>query len=149
MAPQARLLCCFPFNSRIEVMLQQIILHLARSPDHPQGCNDIGYEIIAPLDDDGRLDSIGWHARRSRCRVRRLAMGEPDRVGSLQHRAGGINGATWLFDFDPDSDSDDEPGYRLETHVFRPGEYVSIGDSKRRFRTFRVVEVRPLSARAA
>ena len=133
-------------NQRETIMLQRITLNLAREAEHPNGSNEIGYDFVAPLDRDGHLDTDGWQVARSRCRVRRFSVGSADRVGSLLHRAGGAGGATWLFDFDPNSSTDDEYGYRLETHRFKLGEYVSIGDTKRHFRTYQVVEVRPAGA---
>ena len=54
-----------------EIMLQRITLNLARTMDHPDGSAGIGYELVAPLDNDGRLDAEGWRTRRKECRVRR------------------------------------------------------------------------------
>lgn len=124
-------------------MLMRIVLHLARSRDYPEGSTRIGYEIIAPLDRQGRLDAIEWHAKRALCRVHRFAPGEEATSGALVHRAGGVGGATWLFDFDPSRTSDDETGYRLDSHVLRVGEYVSLADARRHQRTFVVAEVGP------
>jgi len=74
--------------------------------------------------------------------VRRFWSGEPTRYGRLVHRAGGEGGATWLIDYDDRTTADDEPGYRLGTHAFVEGEYVSIreaGDGD--YHTFRVARV--------
>jgi hypothetical protein len=120
-------------------VLHRILLNLARDRDHPEGSPSHGYEIVAPLDADSRLDAHAWRDVRTRCLVRRFWNGERDRHGRLVHRAGGPGGGTWLIDYDDRSTADDEPGYRLNTHRFAKGEYVSIRDSKGAMHTFRVV----------
>jgi hypothetical protein len=122
--------------------LHRVTLTLARCPDHPDGSVGRGYEIVAPLGPDGHLDAALWRETRDRCRVRRFWTGEPDRHGRLVHRAGGEGGATWLIDYDDRTTEDDEPGYRLGTHAFVRGEYVSIRESDdARFHTFVVARV--------
>ncbi len=124
-------------------MLKRIVLHLARGKDWPDGSDRHGYEIVAPLDDAGTLDSGTWKRERARCRVRRFWGDEPDRFGRLIHKAGGAGGATWRIDYDPARDGDDETGYRLGSHTFRANDYVSIRDDGGVMHTFRVAEVRP------
>ncbi|MBX9933499.1 MAG: hypothetical protein K2Y56_18575 [Methylobacterium sp.] len=109
--------------------LQRVTLTLARGPEHPEGSARRGYEIVAPLGPDGRLDAALWHEARNQCRVRRFWPGERDRHGRLIHRAGGEGGATWLIDYEDWTNEDDEPGYRLGTHAFVEGEYVSIREA--------------------
>ena len=121
--------------------LKRIILNLARTKDSPDGSEKHGYDLIAPLDDSGHLDAAAWHQSASACRVRRFWNGEPDETGRLVHRAGGSGGATWLFDYDPATSGDDEAGYKLAQHVFRPGEYVSVRDGEGDMHTFKVVSV--------
>ena len=89
-------------------MLQNISLRLARSAEHPEGSPLHGYDIVAPLDTAGHLDAEGWHKARDRCRVRRIWNGEPVRHGRLVHRAGGADGATWIFDYDDRTITDDD-----------------------------------------
>ena len=122
--------------------LHRVTLTLARCPEHPDGSAGRGYDIVAPLGADGRLDPALWQETRDRGRVRRFWTGEPDRHGRLVHRAGGEGGATWLIDYEDWTNEDDEPGYRLGTHVFVEGEYVSLreaGDEE--YHTFRVARV--------
>jgi hypothetical protein len=108
-------------------LLQRIKLHLARTPEYPEGSPSRGYEIIAPLDAQGHLDARAWHAERARCEVRRFWTGEPDRFGRLMHRPGGSGGATWTFDYGDRVGADaEEEGHHLNTHRFLEGEYVSI-----------------------
>ncbi|MGP9820466.1 hypothetical protein ACTZWW_10660 [Salinarimonas sp. NSM] len=120
---------------------KRITLHLARSHEHPNGSARHGYDIVAPLDTDGRIDPQAWRARRDVCRVRRFWSGEADQVGRLVHRAGGAGGHTWIFDYDPDREDDDEAAFRLGDHVLQIGEYVSIKDDMDEMHTFRVVSV--------
>jgi hypothetical protein len=122
-------------------MMQSISLRLARSHDHPQGSDRYGYDLLAPLDPSGRLDAEGWRENRDRCRVRRIWGSEPVRHGRLVHRAGGAEGATWLIDYDDRTEDDDEAGYRLGSHRFVEGEYVSIRDDEGRLHTFSVKRV--------
>jgi hypothetical protein len=124
-------------------MLKRIRLALARTPDAPEGNPACGYEIVAPLDAAGYLDAKGWREKRALCRVRRFWTGEEDETGRLVHQAGGANGATWKIDYDPNSTDDDETGYRLGSHRFMPGDYVSIRDDEGSMHTFRVERVDP------
>jgi hypothetical protein len=125
-------------------MLYRITLHLARSKEHPEGSARHGYEIFAPLDSTGRLDAETWKEARDHCRVRRFWPGEADRHGRLVHRAGGTGGATWAIDYDDRTSEDDEAGYRLGTHLFATGEYVSIRDADGELQTFVVKALQPL-----
>jgi hypothetical protein len=124
-------------------VLYQITLHLARSREFPNGAANVGYDIIAPLDPDGHLDAAAWKTQRERCEVVRFK-GAEERRGKLVHKHGGAGGATWAIDYDATTDADDEDGYRLGTHRFTVGEYVSIRDEDDEMHTFRVVDVAPL-----
>jgi hypothetical protein len=73
--------------------------------------------------------------------VRRIWDGEPVRQGLLVHRAGGLDGATWIIDYDDQTTADDEAGYRLNSHPFIEGEYVSIRDDEGDLHTFAVTHV--------
>jgi hypothetical protein len=122
-------------------MLYRIRLHLARSREFPAGSARHGYEITAPLDDDGHLDEAAWRLERKRCSVRRFWEGEPDQIGQLVHSPGGVGGATWIIDYDADTSDDDERGYRLDSHVLARGEYITLKD-RDGAHTFRVVDVK-------
>jgi len=117
--------------------LSRVRLNLARSHDHPNGSSHHGYEFVAPLGDDKHIDADAWKKHRDQCRVRRFWEGEPDDIGHLVHRPGG----SWAFHYDIDGDEDDEAGYRLGSHAFVPGEYVSIKDEDGELHTFQVVTV--------
>lgn len=120
------------------VPLQRVRLSLARDAAHPQGNRDHGYDFIAPIDAEGHIDAETWRKLRDRCRVRRFAPGEQDEVGHLVHKPGGA----WAFHYDIRGDArSDETGYRLDHHVFKPGEYVSIKEHDGVLRTFVVQAV--------
>jgi len=124
--------------------LKKIRLELARDREHPEGSSRHGYELVGPLDEEGRLDPVAWKKYRDRCRVRRFWLNEPDETGHLVRKPGG----QWAFHYDGNNGADDdESGYRLGNHVFVPGEYVSIREHDDDvLRTFRVVRVEALPA---
>jgi hypothetical protein len=115
--------------------LTQIRLELARSKEFPEGSNRHGYEMLAPLDADGKLDAAAWKSVRERCRVHRFWGAGDEDVGHLVHRPGG----SWAFHYDVSGDEDDEAGYRLGSHSFNLGDYVSVRDEDGVLHTFRVV----------
>ena len=122
-------------------MLSKIHLELVRCPDLPEGSRRRGYEFVAPLGPDDRIDETEWKAARDRCRVRRFWVGNPDEVGHLIRKPGGA----WAFHYDLLGDpEDDETGYRFGDQKFAPGEYVSIKEHDNVIRTFRVIFTRPL-----
>lgn len=120
--------------------LKQIRLELARDPEFPDGSRRHGYDIIAPLDDEGHLQVEEWRARKGECRVARFWGGEAEEEGVLRHRAG----SGWAFHYDGEGEElADEPGYRFDTHSFVEGEYVSVREQDGSTRTFRIVSVKP------
>lgn len=123
--------------------MQRILILLARSHEFPNGSVHHGYELVAPLGDDGKIDLAAWKSHRAQCTVRRFWADEDEQRGVLKHRNGGAGGATWIFDYDESDPDDDEAGYRLGDHVWAPGEYVSIRDDEGEMHTFRVASVDP------
>jgi hypothetical protein len=121
-------------------VLKRIRLDLARSKQHPNGSSSCGYDLVAPLDGRGLIDVEAWQKTRDRCMVRRFWDGQDDRTGRLTHKSGGAEGARWVIDYDEERLDDDEAGYRLGSHAFVPGEYVTIGGQEGSH-TFRVIAV--------
>lgn len=121
--------------------MKRIRLELARNPEFPEGSRDRGYDIVAPLDADGYLDANEWREHRGSCRVRRFWHGSADQQGWLVHKAGGSEGATWIFDYDQAGEADDERGFKLGLHRFRPGEYVSVTEPDGERHAFRIVAI--------
>ncbi|MGZ9100346.1 MAG: hypothetical protein ACXW3O_11635 [Brevundimonas sp.] len=99
---------------------RHIRLELAREPDHPDGDARTGYDIVAFLNDDGRLDLDACRDQAPRCRVRRFEDDATVATGLLRH----TTGDRWLLDFP--GDREDATGFRLGDERFVPGEYVSI-----------------------
>lgn len=118
---------------------KQIKLVLGRTDEYPSGSSEHGYDIIAPLTIDGHLDEEAWRAERKRARVHRFWAGEDDEVGTLirtRHR-------TWAISYKAGED-DDEPFFKLETHIFNQGEYLTITETNGEALPFLVANVRPL-----
>lgn len=116
--------------------LRHIRLELAREPEHPLGEAGIGYDLVAFLDDEGRLDPAAWRANPDRCRVRRFMRDETALTGRLRHEPG----HRWILDFPGDS-PEDAAGFRLDQERFTPGEYVSIAARDGQAHTYRVARV--------
>jgi hypothetical protein len=119
---------------------KRIRLNLARSREFPSGSTDHGYEFVAPLDAAGHIDPAQWQMHRDNCGVRRFWNGKEEH-GHLVHKPGGAEHARWVFDYDGTAAEDEDAGYRFGTHVFHPGEYVSIRDEEGEMHTFQVVSV--------
>ncbi|MBM3518215.1 MAG: hypothetical protein FJX56_10195 [Alphaproteobacteria bacterium] len=116
--------------------LKTIRLELARTREFPAGSSTRGYEFAAPLTEEGYLDTEAWPSARRACRVVRFWENEDDRVGELHH----TRHRTWAFSYQP-GEEDDEAFYRIEGHVFRVGEYVTITEQDGQVLTFKVVSV--------
>ena len=122
-------------------MLKKIRLNLARDHDYPNGSTEHGYQFVAPLGADDRLDREVWKTVRERCYVHRFWAGEDDEDGHLIRTRGG----NWAFHYDLTEEvDDDEVGYRFADHTFALGDYVSIREHDGDLKTFRVVGVNDL-----
>jgi hypothetical protein len=120
--------------------LNRVRLELARCQEFPDGSPERGYEFVAPLAADGRIDVGTWRRRRKDCWVRRFWRGQDDEHGHLVH----TRGRRWAFHYDLESEpADDESGYRFDSHLFKLGEYVSITEHDGVTRPFKVVQVDP------
>ena len=121
---------------RLPEAFRRIRLELAREHAHPAGSAAFGYQFVAPLLPDGRLDVDHWRSGRDHCRVVRHRPGEAHVVGRLVHRPGG----SWAFRYGGLSD---EAGHRFQDERFVAGEYVSVRDGDEQH-TFKVVSVDPV-----
>jgi hypothetical protein len=113
---------------------RHVRLLLAREKGHPAGDREEGYDLLAPLDSDGRLDPVEWKSHQAACRVRRFDAGDV-RIGRLRRKPGG----QWYFDY-AEGDQDNEIGFHLGEERFMTGEYVSIS-SAGSMHTYQVVRV--------
>ena len=118
--------------------LKKIRLELARTSGSPMGMPNYGYEFVAPLDEEGRLDTKAWPEARQLCTMRRFAPDAEDVHGELIHRGSG----EWAFSYRPGA-ADDEVIYRLTDHRLCEGEYVSLTEDGVS-RPFRVVSIEAL-----
>jgi hypothetical protein len=100
---------------------RHVRLVLAREKGHPSGDRSEGYDLVVPLDVEGRLDPAEWKTHQAACRIRRFRHGEEDLVGHLRRKPGG----QWYFDY-TEGEDDDESGFRFGDERFIAGEYVSI-----------------------
>ena len=117
--------------------LKLVRLELARAREFPEGSHKHGYEFTAPLDAEGHLDAADWKRFGQACTVLRF-WGESDvEHGQLIHTRVG----RWAFSYAPGED-DDEPIFRFDKHVFRPGEYITITEHDGVARPFKVAWVR-------
>jgi len=124
-------------------MLNHIHLNLARGPECPDGSEHHGYEIFAPLDENGYLDAEAWKLCRDDCTVKRFWDQEADHYGYLVHEAGGFGGATWKINY-PGSDNAAETAYHLDDHRFIKDEYISIRSSDGEMHVFKISKIQPV-----
>ena len=118
---------------------QHIRLELAREPGHPAGDPASGYDIVAPLDDQNRLDGAACRASPERCRVRAFEHGHTIATGRLAHGPGG----RWVLDFDA-GPAEDATGHHFGDERFVTGEYVSLTLPDGEQHTYVVARVQPL-----
>jgi hypothetical protein len=108
-------------TSQLPSDFRHVRLLLAREKSRPAGDRDEGYDLLVPLQEDGRIDAATWKKHQSSCRVRSFRPGQKDRIGRLRRKPGG----QWYFDYE-EGERDDEAGFRLGDERFVTGEYVSI-----------------------
>jgi len=117
--------------------LMHVRIEMARNADFPDGSAEHGYEIIAPLTEDGHLDADAWLAHKDVCTVKRFWGNEPEEHGRLMHLGQG-----WRFHYPGEDLDEDDPLFKLDRHTVRTGEYVSINEDDGLV-TFKVVSIRP------
>lgn len=117
--------------------LTRVILRLGRNPDagYPDGNDDYGYVIHAPLDSDYKLDAALWRDKKEQCTVRRFHPQEAVADGWLR-----VRGENWYFWYDEEDEGPDEPVFKLGAKELRPGEYVTVREGDGDVMTFRVAE---------
>ncbi|MDI6625433.1 MAG: hypothetical protein QME55_11940 [Brevundimonas sp.] len=118
--------------------LHHIRLELAREPGKPAGDPQSGYDLVAPLDADGRLDPTAMRDLGEPCRVRRFESNDTVATGQLKH----VGRDGWVLDFP--GDAEDQTGFRFGEERFVLGEYVSVRAPDGDQHTFRVAQLRTL-----
>lgn len=119
--------------------LTHIRLELARQPGAPAGDPRDGWDIVAVLDAEGRLDPAGCRAQAARLHVRRFEDDQTVDTGTLKQGPGG----RWILDLADDGEPD-ATGFRFGEERFTPGEYVSLTDADGEQRTYVVVKAAAL-----
>jgi len=100
---------------------RSVRLLLAREKGHPAGERDVGYDLLVPLDAQGRILAEEWKSHQPFCRVRQFGHDQEDRIGRLRRKPGG----QWYFDYE-EGDADDEIAFRFDEERFVIGEYMSV-----------------------
>lgn len=119
--------------------LSRIRLELARTPEFPEGSAKHGYEFIAPLKADNRIDAQAWPRVKRHCGVFRFWGSDAPERGMLRHVGKG-----WRFDYNRRDVADDEPFFKLDRHTLAEGAYVSVTEHDGVQRPFRIVSVTPV-----
>ncbi|HYD27905.1 hypothetical protein [Brevundimonas sp.] len=114
-------------------------LEMARAPETPAGDPGEGYDIVAPLDADGRLDVEAWRAEPERAYARRFSDGATRAKGRLRYAGG-----HWIVDLP--GEAEDAVGYRFGDERFVVGEYVSLTQPSGEQTTYQVTISAPLEA---
>jgi hypothetical protein len=109
-------------NKQFPKGFAKVRLRLAREPGHPQGSDEHGYDLVMPLDDDGRIATELWKTHRELCRVVHYRSGEEHDLGHMVRQPGG----QWKFHYDIKGDEEDPLGYHFAEERFIVGEYISI-----------------------
>lgn len=120
-----------------------IRLELAREPGHPHGDSRDGWDIVAALDDQGRLDLETCRSDPKRCFVRRFIRDATIATGHLRHSFGD----QWLLDLDGRDDLE-ATGFRFGEETFAVGEYVSITSADGQAHTYSIERLQPVEADA-
>ena len=122
--------------------LTRVTLRLGRNPDagFPDGNDNHGYVIVAPLDLEGMLDLELWRDNKASCTVNRFSP-DPDEIadGWLTHR-----GSYWFFHYDEEHEGPDEPVFRLGDHLMRVGEYLTIHEADGDDLTYKITEAQKI-----
>lgn len=121
-------------------MMMKIRLELGRTDDHPSGDPNHGYEFIVPLTDAGHIDVAEWKTRKDACVVHRFVGGETVESGHLSRAGRG-----WRFEYSPGTHESEEPFFKLDQHLMRPGLYVSLIEHDGVRRPFKIASITPLT----
>ena len=119
--------------------MMKVRLELGRTEGYPSGDPNRGYEFVAPLTDAGHIDAAEWKAHKHVCVVHHFVDGETVESGRLTR-----TGRGWRFNYDSRSREDDEPFFKLDQHLIRPGLYVSLIEHDGVRRPFKIASVVPL-----
>jgi hypothetical protein len=118
--------------------LTRVVMRLGRNPgtEFPEGDDNSGYVLTAPLDVDGKLDADLWRENKKACTVDRFSPDPDEKAdGWLTHR-----GSHWFFHYDEEHEGPDEPLFRLGDHTIRVGDYLTIHEADGNVLTYKITE---------
>jgi len=124
-----------------EISLNRIRLELARTSGFPAGSAWHGYEFVAPLTIDGRVDENTWSQVKEICHVTRFWGDEAEKHGQFIHAGGG-----WCFKYPKGDTIERETLFKLDRHRFTPGGYVTVTEPDGEQFPFRIVAMTPALA---
>jgi hypothetical protein len=122
-----------------DVPLKKVRLELARTAGFPTGSSMHGYEFIAPVMADGRVDVDVWDRVKELCRVTRFWGDEPWEYGVFARTGHG-----WCFSYGHGNERTRENLFKLDRHHLTPGAFISVTEHDGVQRPFRVAAVTPL-----
>jgi hypothetical protein len=125
-------------------MMMKIRLELGRTDDFPSGDPNRGYEFVAPLTEAGHIDAAEWKTQKDACLVRHFVNGETVESGHLARVGRG-----WRFEYGSHTHENEEPFFKLDQHLMRPGLYVSLIEHDGVRRPFKIASVAPLGQNPA
>ena len=123
--------------------LTRLTLRLARNPgtEFPDGDDQRGYVVVAPLDKFDKLDVDLWRAHKKDCTVIRFSPDESERAdGWITHRD-----SKWYFRYDEDEEGPNEPIYRLGKHEMWLNDYLTIHEAGKCDFVFKITDALPLA----
>ena len=119
--------------------LTRIRLELARTSSFPMGSSWHGYEFVAPLTEDGHVDTGAWGQVKQLCHVVRFWGDDSEEHGQFVHLGHGCS-----FKYPGSDDESRETFFKLDRHRFVPGGYVTITERDGQQRPFRIVAMTPV-----
>lgn len=118
---------------------RRVRMELARNHDFPDGSPNHGYEITLPLTQDSRFDPTVWETDGQLCTFVKFSPDDDDAHGQFVRMSDG----QWAFSYEA-GEADDEPVFRFESHLFQPGEYVTVTDVDEHEHVYRIMSAEPL-----
>jgi len=118
---------------------KRVQLVSAGNKGHPEPSASIGYILVAPLTEDGRIDGDLWRQYHEFCGMIRLRPGASNDVGHIFRNRDG----TWTFRYDVTGNSTGESANYLCSERFLTGLGASILDDGG-LHTFLVTSIEPI-----
>lgn len=121
----------------------RIRLEPASDRGRRQRAQSIGYILVAPIDGNGRIDSVLWRLYHEFCGIIRLRPAAAVETAHLLRKSG----RSWAFQFEGDH-SENAISHDFITDRFILGDHVSIREESE-FHIFEVVSIEPVGTSAS